>query len=248
MGGSIIATVLIWQSWWGILTTLILASTIIIHESGHIWQIKRYGMKAEGLYLTPIGGIALTDSTIKSYWQEAVIALMGPVFGIAYGLIQVVLFLITGEPIFLLAAKIIGFIHLFNFLPISPLDGGRVVKAVLIALHPIIALGAIWLGIWICVIGLFKTAHVVFIFIAFFAFKEAQSLATIQYYRAHPATLEMLPKNNQGTIRQLIDINDLTGKECILAITYYAALVLLAWLLFASPGFLPQLLAKIWSS
>lgn len=248
MGGSAVATILIWQNWFGILVTMILASTILIHEYGHVWQMKRYGMKTKGVYLTPIGGIAVADSTIKSYWQEVVIALMGPAFGIVYGFVMAGLFLVTGEPNFLLATKIIGFIHLFNFLPISPLDGGRVTKAVLIAIHPILVLTFLWLGVWACAFAFFKTFHLVFVFIAFFAFQETKLIVAICHYRAHSAMFASLPKERQDELEKILDTKDLTGEEGALAILYYMALILLALWLFASPSFLPNILAGLQGS
>jgi Zn-dependent protease len=108
---------------------LTLLAILMFHEYGHIRAMKHFGIPTKGIYIIPfVGGIAVGESP-KTHWQDLYIAMMGPVFGLAMSVAFFVGFLITQNHFVGLVASISALINLVNLLPIYPLDGGRVVKA-----------------------------------------------------------------------------------------------------------------------
>ena len=56
---------------------------LVFHEYGHIKAMKYFGLKTKGIYLIPfVGGLALSDDKINTRWQDIVISIMGPFFGL----------------------------------------------------------------------------------------------------------------------------------------------------------------------
>lgn len=101
-----------------------------IHEMGHVWAMRRCGLKTKGFYFIPfVGGAAVSDEAFKSGKEEIYVALMGPVFGVITILPALILFILTDLPIWAAAASFLAVINLFNLFPINPLDGGRVIKS-----------------------------------------------------------------------------------------------------------------------
>lgn len=110
---------------------LALIACLMFHEYGHIRAMKYFGMKTKGIYLIPfLGGLALSDDKINTRWQDVVISIMGPFFGLILSLILVVCYWVTGEMFFAGLAVFNAFLNLFNLLPILPLDGGHILKSV----------------------------------------------------------------------------------------------------------------------
>ena len=109
---------------------------LFIHESGHVWAMKRYGMKTKGFYFIPLlGGAAVAESEFPSRKAEVVIALMGPIWGLALAVATGGIYLLTRDPLFAAASAWMAMINLFNLLPINPLDGGRVFSSIAFSIH-----------------------------------------------------------------------------------------------------------------
>ena len=70
-----------------------------------------------------------SDDKITTRWQDVVISLMGPAFGLITSVLGVVLYYATEMEIFAGVAVLSALLNLFNLLPILPLDGGHVLKA-----------------------------------------------------------------------------------------------------------------------
>jgi Zn-dependent protease len=104
---------------------------LFVHEYGHIFAMKRCGLKTKGIYFIPfLGAAAVTEETFKSRRDEAYIAIMGPIFGFVLSGIVLVVYMITDNTLFGAAAGWMAMINLFNLLPINPLDGGRIMKSI----------------------------------------------------------------------------------------------------------------------
>lgn len=119
-----------------------LAGSIILHELGHAVVARRYGMQIRGITLFLFGGIAEMDEEPSSPKGEAVMALAGPAVSLALSALcwAAAALLVHGvfgpPPLGLLlvvsyVAFINGLLALFNMIPAFPLDGGRVLRAVL---------------------------------------------------------------------------------------------------------------------
>ncbi len=120
---------------------LALIACLIFHEYGHIRAMKYFGMKTKGIYLIPfMGGLALSDEKINSRWQDVVISIMGPTFGLFMSLAALVAYWITGNIFFAGLATFNALLNLFNLLPILPLDGGHILKSISFSMNSILGL------------------------------------------------------------------------------------------------------------
>ncbi len=126
LAGSALAGWSIMFSWQ---FALVLIAVICFHEYGHLWAMKRSGMKTKGMYLIPfVGGVAVGDKA-SSHWQQVFIAMMGPCFGLLMSVFFYAAYLVTENHFIGLVASVSALINIFNLLPVLPLDGGQVVKA-----------------------------------------------------------------------------------------------------------------------
>ncbi len=122
---------------------LALFACVLLHEFGHILMARRFGIRTHDVTLLPIGGVARMESTGNTPRQELLIALAGPAVNVVIAAFTALLLWrfpapaggldldgLQGDlPTFLLAANI--YLLLFNLLPAFPMDGGRVLRAVL---------------------------------------------------------------------------------------------------------------------
>lgn len=123
-----------------------LFACVIAHEFGHILMARRYGIRTPDITLLPIGGLARMDRLPERPGQEIAVALAGPCVNIA---IWAAIMLLMGpeDPISSAAAledpaggfwaRLAGInllLAVFNLVPAFPMDGGRVLRA-LVALR-----------------------------------------------------------------------------------------------------------------
>lgn len=108
---------------------LALIAVLVFHEYGHLRAMKKFGIPTKGMYLIPfVGGLAVGDAP-KTRWQDVYISMMGPVYGLIMTLTFYIFYLVTDSHFAGLVASISGLVNLINLVPVHPLDGGRVVKA-----------------------------------------------------------------------------------------------------------------------
>ncbi len=125
-----------------ILYILILFACVIAHEFGHALTARRYGIRTPDVTLLPIGGLARLERMPEKPGQEVLVALAGPAVNVV---IFLVLALVLG-PDRLRATTLdeitlsslpaqVAILNLvlavFNLIPAFPMDGGRVLRAVL---------------------------------------------------------------------------------------------------------------------
>lgn len=153
-----------------------------VHESGHVWAMRREKLKTRGFYFIPFfGGMAIPDEAFKNSRQETYIALMGPAFGIVTVSVPLVLSLYFKSHFWTAAASWLAFVNLFNLFPINPLDGGRVVKCIAMSLHRKTGVAILALG-FIAAIYLAMHYHLGLLwFIAFIGMLEVPLLKMIIY-------------------------------------------------------------------
>jgi Zn-dependent protease len=118
-----------WTVLYSLPFALSLTATLVFHEWGHLRAMRRFGIPTKGMYLIPfVGGIAVGEQA-KTHWEDVYISMMGPVYGLVMTVACYVAYLATLNHLVGLVASVSALVNVFNLLPIHPLDGGRVVKA-----------------------------------------------------------------------------------------------------------------------
>ena len=122
---------------------------LFCHEMGHVLVARWQGVNVSAPMFVPFMGAFISMRGMPDdSLGEAAIAAGGPVLGSVAALACVALFGITHQPLLLALGYVGFFLNLFNLIPMSPLDGGRILGAAsrwayVIGL-PILAVVAIW--------------------------------------------------------------------------------------------------------
>jgi len=130
-------------AWQGLAFMLLLFACVVAHEFGHIFTARAFGVSTPDVTLLPIGGVARLERIPEEPWEEFLVAIAGPLVNVA---IAIVLVLLAGahldssdlravesphaSMIDRLAAVNL-FLAVFNMIPAFPMDGGRVLRALL---------------------------------------------------------------------------------------------------------------------
>lgn len=127
----------------GVLFIVGLFVCVVLHEFGHVFAARRYGIATSDVTLLPIGGVASLERMPEKPSQEIVVALAGPAVNIVIALVLMFVLgarfdlsqmaqleqaqsTLTGR---IAAANLMLFA--FNLIPAFPMDGGRVLRAAL---------------------------------------------------------------------------------------------------------------------
>jgi Zn-dependent protease len=107
-----------------------LVVSIYIHEMGHVVALMRYGVKASApLFIPGLGAVVLLKQDLIDPKQDARVGLAGPIWGLGAALGCLLVYGVTGKPIWGALAQFGGLINLFNLLPFWQLDGGRAFRS-----------------------------------------------------------------------------------------------------------------------
>lgn len=130
-------------AWQGVVFILAVFACVVLHEFGHIAAARYFGIATPDITLLPIGGVARLERMPEEPGQEFVIAVAGPLVNVAIaGLILLALggpaavgeMAVIEDPRTDFLVRLAGvniFLVLFNMIPAFPMDGGRILRAVL---------------------------------------------------------------------------------------------------------------------
>jgi Zn-dependent protease len=124
---SIAAYALIWG--WTFAVGFVLL--LLLHEIGHVIQLRREGVEASAPMFIPfLGAVIAAKSMGDDAAAEARVGLAGPILGSLATLVPLGIWLATDQEFWQALAYIGFFLNLLNLLPVLPLDGGRAMAAV----------------------------------------------------------------------------------------------------------------------
>lgn len=104
---------------------------IFVHEMGHAIALRRQGIPAGAPVFVPfMGAFIAMKGRPRDAWVEAYVGIGGPLLGTAAAIACLGVALALQSPIWFALASVGFLLNLFNMIPLSPLDGGRIVGAI----------------------------------------------------------------------------------------------------------------------
>lgn len=131
---------------WSVLFILCVFATVLLHELGHAVTAKKFNIKTYNIILLPIGGIASLEKLPEKPSEELMVALAGPMVNIVLALLLSIFIQYPNNSVEMIAQLSGGInsnnflltfflanmvLALFNLIPAFPMDGGRMLRAVL---------------------------------------------------------------------------------------------------------------------
>jgi Zn-dependent protease len=142
-----------------------IVALLFIHEMGHFIVIRAKGLPASLPVFIPLIGAYVTMRQMpRNVRDEAEIALAGPIAGGLAGLACLVAYQYTLDPALITLAYLTFLINLLNLVPVSPLDGGRIVGAISRWFWPV--------GLAALAVGFFYTGNLILLLVAIFGFAQ----------------------------------------------------------------------------
>jgi Zn-dependent protease/CBS domain-containing protein len=187
-------------AWTSIAFMLLLFACVLAHEFGHIFVARHFGVATPTVTLLPIGGVAQLERIPEKPSEEFLVAIAGPLVNVAIAAVLVVAFGASLDASHLAGvdkpavsmidrlAAVNLFLVAFNLIPAFPMDGGRVLRALLASrlgyvrateiaasIGQVVAFGLGFLGLF---------GNPLLIFIAIFVYLAASSEAQLVAIRA----------------------------------------------------------------
>jgi Zn-dependent protease len=210
---------------------LLLMIAVGFHESGHVWAMKKMGIKTKGFYFIPfIGGAAIAEEEYRTYGENAFISIMGPVWGMLMAFGAACLYWVTGNPLWAAAGAWMSTINLFNLLPITPLDGGQLMRAIAFSINK--TLGVVFLVVsmlgagfvlWKLHIGLFVLILAIGALELFMEISRRIKLHKFQRGEIPKWKLSSTMLNEQGEVKHYP--TDMTKSQLALTVLSYVGTI-----------------------
>ena len=128
--GSMLVSIGAYSLIWGWRFAVGIVVLLLVHEMGHVIQLRREGVPATApLFIPFLGAVVGMKRLPDDALAEARVGLAGPVLGSLGAAALVPVYLATGEQFWQALAFTGFFLNLFNLLPVVPLDGGRAMAA-----------------------------------------------------------------------------------------------------------------------
>jgi Zn-dependent protease len=162
--GTLLLSIWAWATVFGVWFATGFVLLILVHELGHYFAIRAYGLQA-GLpvFIPFLGAFTTRKEAAPNAKANAVIALAGPLVGGLGAFACYFVGMQTGHPFWFALASTMFFINLFNLIPISPLDGGHITAALFSKVTPMsnvdrVAFGALSIGLAITLFAFWQVA------------------------------------------------------------------------------------------
>jgi len=212
-------------AWNGLAFLILLFACVLAHEFGHIFTARAFGVPTPDVTLLPIGGVARLERIPEAPWEEFLIAIAGPMVNVVIALGLVFLFgadlnyqhlgAVESAKVSLLdrLAAVNLFLAVFNMIPAFPMDGGRVLRALLamrlghVRATEIAAMIGQGFAFLLGFAGLFWNPLLIFIaiFVYLAAASEAQLVSVRAMARGIPVTAAMITEYATLTPDEHID-------------------------------------------
>jgi len=189
------------QMIWSLIFIISIFGTVFLHELGHALAAKYYGIQTKDITLLPIGGLARLASIPEKPKEELIVALAGPLVNILLALISLAIISfpnvdqyaielsqgVNAENFMIYFFMVNIWLAVFNLIPAFPMDGGRVLRALLsfklqrhvatkiaARIGQILAIGFVFAGFYL---------NPFLVFIGLFIFMGAQGESEITSHR-----------------------------------------------------------------
>ncbi len=214
--GAVAATV-------AVLFVLAIFGCVVMHELGHALTARQFGIPTRDITLLPIGGVASLQRMPRSPWQELAIAIAGPAVNVGIAALIFSMLAITHPPLIGIAAFLtrLAWVNvvlvLFNMLPAFPMDGGRVLRALMALVLPyaratqVAATVGQAVAAGLALLGL-MSGNLMLVFVAGFVFLAArseavmvgrESMGTIDFGDPYDASEGVLPGRRLSEVGSL---------------------------------------------
>jgi Zn-dependent protease/CBS domain-containing protein len=213
----------------GVVAAVGLFTGVVLHELGHSVVAIRYGFPIDSITLWLFGGVAQLTEMPEDWKQELAIAVAGPIVSLGLGALSYAAFVVlpgtessvveSARFVFAYLAVMNVALAAFNMLPGFPMDGGRVLRALLARTRPyaratqIAAEVGKWFAILLGLFGLFVLGNIFLAGLAFFIYIGAAGEARETTMRADLEGVQvrdvMTPATHVTTVTPDVSVREL---------------------------------------
>jgi Zn-dependent protease/CBS domain-containing protein len=223
---------------WMVLFVCSIFGTVFLHELGHALAAKRYGINTKDITILPIGGLARLEKIPEKPVEELVVAIAGPAVNITLAGITALFITIpsanelsiqltsgvNSDNFFLNFFVVNIWLAVFNLIPAFPMDGGRVLRALLamkmerhIATTVAARIGQV-LALGFIFFGFFNNPFLIFIGLFIFLGAEGEAQMTKAVFMMKGILVRDVLMKNYETIEESdtieIAVNKLLNGQC----------------------------------